>query len=104
MIDEYQERAMSFRLPSANALYAFLNLAAGAGEVCSLVAKQIRDSNMSTDEYTSNLTKELGDVMWMVAAIASDHNLLMSDICNKNINKLEARVQRGSISGSGDNR
>lgn len=105
MIDNYQQKAMEFRKPSATKEYAFLNLAAEAGEVCSVVAKHIRDGDgQVTLEYLDNIEKELGDVMWMVAAIATDHGLLMSDICNKNIRKLTDRLQRNTISGSGDNR
>lgn len=48
--------------------------------------------------------KELGDVMWMVAAIADDNGLSLSEIAEHNIAKLIDREQRGVIDGSGDNR
>ena len=103
-LDTYQKAAMAYRMSSANKQYAFLNLAAEAGEVMSLEAKRIRDLNYDSDGFKASLAKELGDVMWMVAAIATDHNLYMSDICQANLQKLEDRKSRQVIGGSGDNR
>ena len=103
-IDDYQRKAMKFRLPTANGTYALLNLAAEAGEVLSLAAKFIRDGDTYPEEYRASMKKELGDIMWMVAAVAKDHNLSLSDICTKNLDKLESRKIRDAIQGSGDNR
>ena len=103
-INTYQSTAMSFRLPTANKTYALLNLAGEAGEVCSLVAKFIRDGDQYPEDFKKSLEKELGDVMWMVAAIASDHGLNLSSICETNIKKLTERKARNTITGSGDNR
>lgn len=103
-IDDYQKDAMTYRLPTANATYALLNLAGEAGEVLSLAAKFIRDGDMYPENFKESLKKELGDVMWMVAAIANDNGLLMSEICQLNLDKLDSRKQRNVIAGSGDNR
>jgi len=56
------------------------------------------------DEYREELKKELGDVMWMVAAIATLEELDLSDIMKSNIDKLADRLDRGVIVGEGDNR
>lgn len=103
-VDEYQQQAMSYRLKTANHTYALLNLAGEAGEVLSLAAKFIRDGSMYPEEFKAKLSKELGDVMWMVAAIANDNGLMLSEICQENIDKLEDRKQRNVIKGNGDNR
>lgn len=103
-IDDYQIKAMKFRMPTANTTYALLNLAAEAGEVLSLAAKYIRDADMYPEDYKKNMKKELGDVMWMVAAVAKDHGLMMSDLCRGNLDKLQSRQDRNVINGSGDNR
>lgn len=102
-VDFYQSRAMSYRLSSSNEIYALLNLGGEIGEVLSLVAKFIRDGG-DVEKYKESMTKELGDIMWMVAAVAKDHNLSLSDICTKNLDKLESRKIRDAIQGSGDNR
>jgi NTP pyrophosphatase (non-canonical NTP hydrolase) len=100
-IDSYQRSAMTFRLPTADREYALLNLAAEAGEVVGKAAKHRRDGG-DVEEYKSAIKKELGDVLWQVAAVAADHRLTMSDICQHNLEKLASRANRNAIQGSGD--
>ena len=100
---EYQELATRFALPTAkNREYLSLGLAGEAGEVASLVAKAVRDSDGNVNR--ESLKKELGDVLWFVAALAEHYNLDMLDIAVGNINKLRSRQSRGTIGGSGDER
>lgn len=94
---------MEFRLPSANGTYAFMNLAGEVGEVLSLEAKMIRDGG-NIDEYRAALCKELGDVLWHIAAIADDNGLLLNNIAATNIAKLASRKARNQLKGSGDER
>jgi NTP pyrophosphatase (non-canonical NTP hydrolase) len=100
---EYQMKAMSFRLPSADSMYALLNLAGEVGEVLSLEAKLIRDGG-SVDEYRAKLKKELGDVLWHVAAIAKDNGMDLHDVAIGNIHKLAQRQSNNTIQGNGDDR
>jgi len=100
---EYQKASMSYRLPTSNGNYAFLNLAGEVGEVLSLEAKYIRDGGFIV-EYLNDLEKELGDVLWHLAAIADDHDLCLARIAELNISKLKSRKARNTIQGSGDNR
>ena len=102
-IDYFQDEAMVFRLPTADREYALLNLVAEAGEVAGKAAKHRRDGG-DVEAYNESIKKELGDVMWQVAAVAKDHGLLLSDICQHNLEKLRSRMQRGVIQGSGDTR
>lgn len=99
--NEYQEKAMSFRLESANAPYAFMGLVGEVGELYGAIAKAMRDDTEIDPEY---IQKELGDILWFVAAITSDMNLNLSDVARKNIEKLGSRKARGTIQGSGDDR
>lgn len=102
-MDNYQKQAMAFRTATADEAYALLNLAAEAGEVLGKVAKHLRDGG---DEETlrQDIKKELGDVMWMVAAVATDFGFTLSEICTHNLEKLNSRKERNVITGSGDNR
>ena len=102
-LNEYQMLAMRFRLPSANEDYAIMNLAGEAGEVLSLRAKAIRDGVVYS-EFQNNLMKELGDVLWHVAAVADDYDISLRDIATNNLLKLESRKARNVIQGNGDNR
>lgn len=101
-LNEYQNMAMSFRLPSATPDYALFNLGAEAGEVLSLRAKALRDGKKF--DYEQNMKKELGDVLWHVAAIAIDNGFSLEDIAMSNIAKLTQRKATGTIQGSGDER
>jgi NTP pyrophosphatase (non-canonical NTP hydrolase) len=101
--EEYQLKVRMTRLDSATDIYCFLNLAAEAGEVCALEAKLIRDGG-DFEYYRQNLKKELGDVMWHVAAIALDHGFDLASIAEANIEKLKGRMARNTIKGNGDDR
>lgn len=66
--DTYAEQAWDFALPSArNVKYLSLGLWGEVGELASLVAKSIRDE---TELDKTAVAKELGDLMWFVAASA----------------------------------
>ena len=101
-LNEFQEQALSYRLPSASAEYALMNLAAEVGEVFSLYAKRERDGAQS--DFYLNVKKELGDALWHIAAVAQDNGFTLQDIADTNLYKLEDRFQRNKLQGSGDNR
>jgi NTP pyrophosphatase (non-canonical NTP hydrolase) len=100
-VDTYQELAMEFRLPTADRQYALLNLAAEAGEVLGKAAKLRRDGG-DVEEYNNAIKKELGDVMWQIAAVAEDHGFPLSEVCQHNLDKLWGRKDKGTLQGSGD--
>ena len=65
----------------------------------------MRDNSGELEEdVRQNLISELGDVLWYVAALATDLKTELSEVANKNIEKLNSRKNRGVIGGSGDNR
>ena len=101
-IDGYQKIALSTAVypDEYRMVYPTLGLTGEAGEVAEKVKKYIRDGT----ECREDLKKELGDVLWYLSAIASDLNLSLDDIAQSNIKKLESRMKRGKIKGSGDNR
>jgi NTP pyrophosphatase (non-canonical NTP hydrolase) len=100
--NEYQSEASNVRLPSAGPMYALFGLSGEVGELHSLIAKAIRDGR--TYSYDQNIKKELGDVLWFIAAIAADHGFTLEEVAQANINKLKDRKDRGTLQGSGDNR
>lgn len=101
-LNSYQHDALSFRLPSATPEYALINLPGEVGELCSLKAKAIRDGR--NPFHDQDVKKELGDILWFVAAIAADHGFTLENIALSNIMKLSARKEAGTLQGSGDNR
>jgi NTP pyrophosphatase (non-canonical NTP hydrolase) len=101
----YQQEAWKFAKPTAkNPSYLFGNLGGETGEVLSLWSKSIRDGVKDTYSMPMELTKELGDVLWMVSGIATYYGLSLQDIAEANIVKLKSRQKRGVIGGSGDDR
>lgn len=85
--------------------YPSLGLAGEAGEVCEQIKKAIRDDGgQITDRRRQKLRKELGDVLWYVAAVCSELDLKMEDVARHNVEKLADRKRRGVIQGEGDER
>ncbi len=85
--------------------YPALGLAGEAGEVCEHIKKSIRDDGgQISARRREALKKELGDVLWYVAAVAYELDLELSDVARTNIAKLADRQARGVIHGEGDNR
>ena len=101
-LKQYQDRARVTAIyPKAQSIiYPALGLAGEAGEVAEKVKKWIRDGNLDRDA----IAKELGDVMWYIAAMATDLDLDLDRIADMNIQKLADREMRGKIRGSGDDR
>ena len=88
-----------------NPYYPALGLGGETGEVLNKVKKIMRDHDgVLTDEFREILKSELGDVLWYVAALASELHLNLDDIAQANLEKLFSRKERGVIGGSGDNR
>ena len=104
-LDAYQDQAYTYAQPSAKGLmYLIPGLAAEAGEVAGVYAKFLRDTNRELNPIQEQMMKELGDCLWFVASIAKLYNVKLSDIAKMNIEKLEGRLQRGTIGGSGNER
>jgi len=98
----YQQTAMGFRLDTADEIYALLNLSGEVGELLSLYAKARRDG--MNPELREKAVKELGDVMWMCAAVAADLEVSLGVVAFTNLSKLQGRKLRDQIKGSGDER
>jgi NTP pyrophosphatase (non-canonical NTP hydrolase) len=85
--------------------YPALGLAGEAGEVAEHAKKAIRDdAGKVSDERRAAMSKELGDVLWYVAQLASELELSLEDVAKQNLEKLFSRQKRGVLSGSGDDR
>jgi NTP pyrophosphatase (non-canonical NTP hydrolase) len=85
--------------------YPSLGLAGEAGEVAEHAKKAIRDDGgQVSDERRAAMAKELGDVLWYVAQLASELQLDLDEIAQMNLDKLLSRQRRGVLSGDGDDR
>ncbi len=106
--NEYQEKSKKTAIypdQGSNFVYPTLGSVGEAGEIADKMKKVIRDDGGKiTDEKIQEMKKELGDVLWYIAQLSTELNLSMDDIAVVNIEKLQSRMERGKISGSGDNR
>ena len=92
---------MTYRLDTATTLYAWLGLVGEVGELLSIEAKSLRDE---TEVNNLLIKKELGDILWFVAALATDYGFGLDEIAQMNLEKLNSRKNRNKIQGSGDDR
>lgn len=110
--NDYQIEASTYRVyPEVgnNLNYPLKGLFSEVGEVADKLKKLERDyditsvKQMNTTDI-SDLSKELGDVLWYISAMATELNLKLEDIANNNLEKLSSRKKRNKLNGSGDNR
>ena len=85
---------------------SYLGLGLGeAGEVQGKLKKISRDDNkVATDEVKEAIAGELGDVLWYVARLADELGFDLDFVAAKNVEKLQSRMARGVLGGSGDYR
>ena len=106
--DNYQIEARKTAIypnKDKNFIYPTLGLVGESGEVAEKIKKILRDKNGKFDyESKLSLKKELGDVLWYLSNLCDELGLSLSDVANENLEKLNLRLSRGRISGSGDDR
>lgn len=106
-LNNYQEEAVKTAIyGEKNAIvYPTLGLVGEAGEVAEKVKKTLRDNGgVFDEERKTQLSKELGDVLWYLAALSRDLGITLNDVAEQNLFKLKQRQQNNTIQGSGDNR
>lgn len=85
--------------------YCTLGLTGEAGEVAEKIKKWLRDTPATTATIDDvAVLKELGDVVYYVTRLAWHLGSDLQEVIDMNVGKLEDRVARGKIGGSGDTR
>lgn len=106
--EEYQKQARKTAVyPDADNdfIYPTFGLVSEAGEVADIVKKAIRDDGGEVlPEKRDAIKKELGDVLWYVAQVASEFGFSLDEVAAHNLEKLNSRKERGTLGGSGDDR
>lgn len=82
------------------AIYPVLGLVGESGEFAEKVKKGIRDGQLDR----AGAIKELGDVLWYVAACAVALGVDLNQVAEENLVKLHDRKKRDRIKGEGDDR
>jgi NTP pyrophosphatase (non-canonical NTP hydrolase) len=102
-LNEYQEKAGSFIVPTSTANERLFGLLAEAGEVAGCFQRMFR-GDYGADVMGDKLIKELGDCLWYIAGIARDNNWTLEEVAKVNLDKLESRRLRNLLVGKGDDR
>lgn len=94
-LDEYQQlaaRTIGTRTPTDQLANMAMGLAGEAGETADMLKKHLfHGKPLDQDE----LVKELGDVMWYVAGMATAIGASLDDIATRNVDKLRKRYPDG---------
>lgn len=105
-LNTYQDKIAEFylfpRFSEVHETYAALNLVSEVGELLGVSAKALRDG--PKENHDELIKKEIGDVLFMVFCLIDAVGMRAEDVAAANIEKLTSRLERGTISGSGDDR
>ncbi|HOE81295.1 MAG TPA: nucleoside triphosphate pyrophosphohydrolase family protein [bacterium] len=105
---EYQtksRRTAVYPVVEKGFVYPTLGLVGESGEVAEKIKKVFRDGDgVVGEEQREAIAKELGDVLWYLAQLATELGLDLDAIAQNNLDKLLSRQERGQLHGSGDNR
>ncbi len=108
-LNEYQQKAErtwgKVVIDGNDYLYPAIGLAAEAGEFLNKLKKIYRDDNrVLTPERREEMLYELGDMLWYIAVLSKSLNISLEEVAVMNNKKLESRLARGTVHGSGDKR
>lgn len=105
-LNEYQKRAEKTAVYPMkwHKVYPLLALAGEVGELLNLYKKVMRGDEGAEEQFKKNLEGELGDILWYVAAIATDFRIHLNDVANFNLKKLDLRKKTGRLKGQGSER
>jgi NTP pyrophosphatase (non-canonical NTP hydrolase) len=104
-IDDFQDWVFAMPFPQSPKLpvlaLLLMDLGGESGEVIEPLKKHLRDG---TPVDIPQITKELGDVVVVIARIATELGLTMSEVLAISRGKFEGRMARGTLRGAGDSR
>ena len=107
--DDYQKHALTTAIYNGDKMLDLCHWALGlsgeSGEIAEKLKKIIRDQNADPSKIDrDDIKKELGDILWYITALAHELDINLNDVAKANVEKLASRLQRGVVTGSGDNR
>lgn len=99
-MDDYQLKAIRTALYE-DRMYPVVSLMVEAAELADLFVKPLlRGDAVEIDRV--QVISEAGDVLWNLACLLEDNGLTLREVAQYNIQKLERRLQKGTIQGKGE--
>jgi NTP pyrophosphatase (non-canonical NTP hydrolase) len=100
-LNEYQDRAEAtafYRNRQCDPLqYVTIALAGEAGEFANEVKKHMRSGRYTIDkDRRERMVLELGDVLWYLAAAASELDVSLDDVARLNLEKIASRAEKAA--------
>lgn len=106
--EEYERRSQARAIyPDVgnNIFYPVLGVCGEAGELAEKLKKVLRDAGgFYDDEDVRLMVKEVGDVLWYLAAVCRELGVTLEEAALANLEKVDGRHDRGTLHGSGDDR
>lgn len=99
---DYQLLLNKYDVSEGTLWYYALGLAGESGEVVDKIKKFYRDG--TDEQFKTRIINELGDALWYLTRIATWFGSDLEEVMAANIRKLEDRLTRNVLHGSGDNR
>ncbi len=99
-LNQYQVEALR-TIGSSDLTILALGVAGEAGEIADMVKKELGHGHPRDRE---KMAKEIGDVLWYLAAVADEYDYSLSEIATMNIAKLKARYPQGFSTEASINR
>lgn len=111
-LDHYQQKSRlsipndpKLRALVTDLKYLGLALAGETGEVAEKIKRIFRDTGGELQhDSKQSLILELGDILWYLTRIADVLQTPLSQVARSNLKKIESRIERNQLHGSGDNR
>lgn len=93
-LDDFQKKALATDETKRGTISLY-GLAGEVGSIFSTFKKRLRD-RPKHEVFREDLIEELGDVLWYLASIASQYQISLNDVAEKNISKANALFDSGS--------
>ena len=95
-VNDYHKEAMTLLNPALTEkdvlMNALMGLCGESGEAIDLMKKHLYQGH---DLDKEKLVKELGDIAWYLAEAATGLNIELSEVLQRNLDKLHARYPQG---------